>query len=496
MENKYLKTLTLYLLLLALFYACSTSDSTVVVVEESPATAEAQQPDSVDEQFSQLTIGLIDSVTNFDPLFAKNLSTQRTLSLIYDGLYSLDRNGRPVPSIAASVEISDDSLQYVFTLNENKYFHNSPVFNAGVGRRVLATDVKRAFERTASLAVPEKAAQLLMDVTGFENYFLEQRSIYDPGKRVLDEVGGIQVLNQRTVAIILDEKDPDFLKKLASPYLYIYPQESINNNSRPLSDNPVGTGSYYLNRVDAGGQIVLSRDDRTSSENETPKLINRIDIIFNADESQLFQQFASGQTDWIPEIGPGIADQVLDENGSLKTSYEGDYGSNFNIVENNASRIIALYLNERATVDQDWLTNRLAYLTSEDFETRGEVSLFVDDFEIVEGAQPNEQYYASYTEDVFTKDLLTALHNIIFVPDSRLVLFDIRVPTKQTSIYTENSSSLHDSLDPLDNRYWLRMDTQIIGLYKSHINGIEPTPVPWQLHIEEIAVQNSGPTLQ
>lgn len=495
MKIKDIRTLALYLLLPVMFYACSTSDSTVVVVDESPTTEQVQQPDSVDVQFTQLSIGLIDSVTNFDPLFAENLSTQRTLSLIYEGLYTLNRKGNPVPAIASSVEISEDSLQYIFTLNESKYFHNSPVFNAGVGRRVLASDIKQAFERTAKITVPGKAAQLLMNINGYENYFLEQRSVYDPEKRVLNGVGGIQVLNRQTVAFILNEKDPEFLKKLASPYLFIYPQESINNSNRPLSDNPVGTGPYYLNRIEASGRVVLSRDDRLNNS-ETSTLVNQINIIMNAEESQLFQEFASGGIDWVPEIGPGISSQVLDEQGNLRTTYDGDYGRNFNLVENNSDRIITFYLNERVTVNHDWLINRLAYLTTEDFNIRGDVSLFVDDFEITEDAQPNDQYYTSYTDDVFAREILTALHNIVFVPDSRLVLFDIRVPTAQTSMFSNTSSSLHEDLNLLDEGYWLRTDTKILGLYKSHVSGIQPTVVPWNLHIQDIGVQNSDPTVQ
>ncbi|WP_234568599.1 ABC transporter substrate-binding protein [Rhodohalobacter sp. 614A] len=496
MNIKHVRNLALLLSLMTVVYACSSSKSTVVVVEETPATEQTPQPDSVDEQFTEITIGLIDSVSNFDPLFAENLSTQRTLSLIYEGLYTLDRQGNPVPAIASEVEISDDSLQYVFTLDENKYFHNSSVFTAGVGRRVLASDVKQAFERTAKNNVPGNAAQLLMGINGYENFFLEQRSVYDAGKRVLDGVGGIQVLNRQTVAIILTEKDPDFLKKLASPYLFVYPQEAINNSNRPLVNNPVGTGPYFLNRVQNNGQIVLSRDERRTNGEPELTLINRINLVHFADETQLFEQFTAGQIDWIPEIGPAISEQVLDDDGELQAAYEGNQESYFSLAENNANRVVAFYLNERATVNQDWLINRLAYLTDEDFGIRGAVTLNVDDFEIIEEAEPQEQYYTTFTEDSYARQLLTELHNIIFIPQSSLVLFDIRVPTNQTSIYSENSSSWNEMLEPLDDSYFLRVDTKILGLYQDYVTGIESTTVPWLLHIDEIEVQNSQSTVQ
>ncbi|MDZ7720099.1 MAG: ABC transporter substrate-binding protein [Balneolaceae bacterium] len=485
MKQNSLRNFALFILLLTVAYACSSSESTVVVVEDEPATKEAARQDTVAEEFTQLNIGLIDSVTNFDPLFAENLSTQRTLNLIYDGLFTLDRQGNPIPDIVSSVEISEDSLEYVFTLKQNKYFHNSSIFNSGIGRRVNASDIKNAFERTARLTVPDHAAQLLMGIRGFRNYYLEQRAVYDPNQRVLQEVAGIQVIDSQTLGIVLEEKDPQFLTKLASPYLLIYPQEAIRGNSSILADRPIGTGSYQFNRVDNNGQIVLMRRDN-GNDQQNP-LINRINLQSFSDEVELFQEFTTNETDWIPEIGPEISTQILTENGDLQSSYESD----FKLVQHNASRIAAFYLNEEAGVNHDWLINRLAYLTEEDISTRGELVLNVDEFEITEEAEPLERYFVSYTEDALTRRILTELHNTIFMPNSSLVLFDIRVPTEQTSIYTHNSSSLHHNIKPIDTDYWMQMETDILGVYKDRVSGIEPTTIPWLLHIDQVRVQNT-----
>ena len=77
------------------------------------------------------------------------------------------------------------------------------------------------------------------------------------------------------------------------------------------------------------------------------------------------------------------------------------------------------------------------------------------------------------------------------MPESSLVLFDIRVPTEQTSIYTRNSSSTQIEFDPIEPNYWMQIETDILGFYKDRVTGIEPTNVPWMLHINQIRVQNS-----
>ena len=486
MTDTHFKSIALIAISLLLFFACSTSDSTVVVVEESPETEEARQADSLQKPFTEITVGLIDPVTNYDPLFAENLSTQRVLALMYEGLFALDRNGEPVPDLVESFEISEDSLEYLFTLKENRFFHSSPVFSAGVGRRLQAVDVKAAFERTAKMGFPDHAASLLMSVAGYENYYLEQRNVYDPQNRVLDDVAGIQAGNNR-LQIVLEKKDPNFLKKLSSPYLFIYPRELIDNRSVSLKNQPVGTGPYSLGQSQNANEIVLNRYTSTlGNRPQHEELTDRINLVYLENESDLFERFAEEEIDWIPEIGPDISGQVLNENDELTESYSDIY----KLTHTGSSRITAIYLNENSEQGIDWLTNRLAYLTEEDFSMRGDLTLQVDRFEINEDAEPDSSYYISNTSDFVAKSVLNSLHRIVFQPQSSLAILDIQVPTRQTSLYTRLSDSVQQSFNPIPVDYWLRVDTGIISLYHDHVTGIESTVAPWLLHLEDVAVRN------
>ena len=476
--------LFLFVLPLAIFlHACGSASDTITVIQDAPRAERAQETEET-AAFYEITMGLIDPVTNFDPLFARNLSTQRVLSLIYEGLFALNNNGEPVPVLARDVEISDDELTYTFTINRDRFFHESQIFTAGLGRRIHASDVKWAFERTARSTVPPRAAELLMNVRGFENYFLEQRNVYDIDNRVLNEVRGIQVLDAQTVRIHLNEPDEDFLKKLASPNLFIYPRESVNNNPAGIENNPVGTGPYAFNQIESDERIILVRN--SSYDASTRPAINRINAISFSSETDMFQQFARGDIDWIPETGPDITFQALTEDYRLQTAYRDSY----NVAAHDAYRINAFYLNNRSSVDQRWLRSRLSLLTAEDFRSRGNIELNVERFETDEDAEPREEYFLSFTDDQIAKTILTELHSLVFQPESSLVFFDIRVPTRQTSIFTSASTSYRQPFDPLPNDYWLRIDTRIVSLYHNRISGIEPTKVPWGLNIHNIRVQN------
>ncbi|MDZ7695259.1 MAG: ABC transporter substrate-binding protein [Balneolaceae bacterium] len=93
-------------------------------------------------------------ITTLDPLFADNNSAKRTLQIVYEGLVRYNGKEEIIPGIAERWEVSDDSLRYGFVLNDNLYYHDNAVFSNGVGRKVVAGDVKFAFERWLGIACP------------------------------------------------------------------------------------------------------------------------------------------------------------------------------------------------------------------------------------------------------------------------------------------------------------------------------------------------------
>lgn len=475
------------LIIVAIFVlkACSTAGDTITVIQDVPRAVASQDTVEVTEEFVQVNIGVLDPVTNFDPLYAENLSTQRVMTLIYETLFTVNDEGDAVPSIATSVELSDDELEYLITIDRNVFFHESSIFTAGLGRRLHARDIKWAFERSARSGLPPYASELLMGIRGFENYFLEQRRVFDQEDRVLEEVIGIQVVDSERILIQLNERDPDFLKKLSSPLLSIYPPEAFTQSRDGLRNRAVGTGPYKLNRIEEGGRIVLSRDDGENRVNRSDApAINRINITAFTSESTLFQEFTNGNIDWIPEIGPEIMLQVLNSDYNLLPSYSESYG----IVQHSVDRITTFYLHERSITPNEWLLSRLGMLTEEDFTIMGTVTLQNQNFPFSEDTEPQEQYFVAYTDNLPARALLNEMHNLIFQPLSSLVFFDIRIPTRRTSIYSLSSDSYQLESRSLPTDYWLRLDTGIISLHHRKLEGIQSSSIPWNLHIHNITV--------
>lgn len=465
--------------------ACSTTSDTITVIQEAPRAVSVQESAEQTEDFVQLNMGVLDPVTNFDPLYAENLSTQRVLSLIYETLYTLNEEGEAVPSIATSVEMSEDGLEYLVTIDRNVFFQESPIFTAGLGRRIHARDIKWVFERSARSGLPPSAAELLMGVRGFENFFLEQRNVFDQQSRVLEEVIGIEVIDGDRILFQLNERDPDFLKKLASPFLSIYPPEAFTQSRDGLRNRAIGTGAYKLNRIENDRRIVLVRDDGENRANriDSPS-INRIDITSFSSETTLFQEFVNGNIDWIPEIGPEIMLQVLDSDSNLLPLYSDSY----QMVHHPVDRITAFYLHEQSIAPKEWLFNRLGLLAEEDFSIMGAITLQNQNFQLSEDAVPQEQYFVAFTDNLPARALLNEMNSLIFQPNSSLMFFDIRIPTRRTSIFSLNSDTFQMKWSALPSDYWLRLDTGVISLFHRKMEGIHASTIPWNLQINNITV--------
>jgi len=486
MNKKQLFRHSLFLLFLLSLAACGTSD-TVTVVQDRPQTITPGDTADVDtdEEFQEISIGITDSVENFDPLFADNLSTKRVLSLIYDGLFTLDRSGEVIPAIADEVSVSDDGREYRIKIKSNLFFHDGPAFQSGIGRRLQASDIKWAFERAARAGVPTTASELLMNIEGYSSFAKEQRQLFESRKRVLEEVSGIVVEDSRTIVFLLAEPDEDFLKKLASPYLFIYPREAIQSGDNSLSNRPLGTGAYIFRDKTDDGKITLAKDDseRAANRLDQPR-VNRIDFIIGSKERTLFQKFARGDIHWIPEIGPEISLQLTDGEGNLGTTYRDIY----RITQSSAERSLYFYFNKSDRVNLPWLKNRLyeADFSSIGLHATLKKNEHEDGFE--NNQDPDSTYLVAYTEDIFARNFIVRLQREFIEPDASLNLFELRVPTNRTAMYVKMGDSFHDRLIQRDADFWTKMSIPVTGLYLPTVYGVAENNVPWKLFMESIRV--------
>jgi peptide/nickel transport system substrate-binding protein len=84
-----------------------------------------------DEPGGTLVFGAAGDPAMFDPAFASDGETFRVVRQIHEGLLTNELGGsEPVPQLAEDYEVSEDGLEYTFSLREGVKFHDGTDFNA------------------------------------------------------------------------------------------------------------------------------------------------------------------------------------------------------------------------------------------------------------------------------------------------------------------------------------------------------------------------------
>ncbi len=309
--------------------ACGSSPQVTQVTEQARTVEQRDQvpQEQTVQEPVRLRIGEARKIRSMDPLYAHHPGAQRLISLMYDGLTRLDENDQVQPALAESWEVGDDSLTYTFTLREDVFFHDDPSFSSGRGRNVTAEDVHFVFRRMTSYEIPPQAANLFADhIAGFEAFLLQERSTYFEEEVVYEQIRGIEVIDERTIAFTLNRPYENFPALLASPYASIYPPEVFQSRSGGLHATPVGAGAFVFSSLSSDTLITLERNFNHYEPGSVAERITSIELRYFDRESALFTALSTGKIDLIPQIGPQMSKTLLDtQTEALAPGYEGNF---------------------------------------------------------------------------------------------------------------------------------------------------------------------------
>ncbi|MCU1519388.1 MAG: hypothetical protein JWQ75_4109 [Pseudarthrobacter sp.] len=198
------------------------------------------------------------------------------MTLIHRGLMSYDKDGKVIPGLAESVEMTDPTT-YTFKLRPDLTFHD--------GSPVTAGNVKASLEYYANKANGSTLYVGLQDIKGVE---------------VLDDQSGI---------IHLSGPNSAFLEYLAIPTAAIVPEKSLAKDV----PNQVGAGPFVLAEHNRGVNLVLNKFDNFygASDVELPG----IDMSFYSDGSARTNALLGGDVDIIDYVPWPDYDRVTGASG-------------------------------------------------------------------------------------------------------------------------------------------------------------------------------------
>lgn len=194
--------------------------------------------------------------------------------LVFSGLVTYDKQGKLIPDLAESWDISLDGKTYTFHLRENAIFHN--------GRSMTARDVIYSWERAADQETGSTTVMdYLGDITGVD--FVNSGTTYS--------ISGVKALDDYTLQVKLNKPSKSFLYKLTFPAAFVVDKENVESGDDWYL-TPNGTGPYRLIRWDRNKQKIYEIFDQFYGEKPQIKTI-MVDLTSNYS----FTKYELGQVD-------------------------------------------------------------------------------------------------------------------------------------------------------------------------------------------------------
>lgn len=239
------------------------------------------------------------NITSLDPAFAKVQSNIWACNHLFNGLVQLNDSLKVIPDIAKSWIISDDGLNYSFTLRNDVYFHESPHFQ-NKSRTANAHDFEYSFSR-------------LLD-----------EKIASPGRWILQNIADFKAVNDSVFHIQLKQPFPGFLGLLTMKYASVVPKEVLAASEAEFRSHPIGTGPFQFKLWEENVKLVLRKNpkyfEKDESGNQLPYL-EAVAITFLPDKQSGFLQFVQGKLDFISGLDPSYKDEILTQRGDLQPKY-------------------------------------------------------------------------------------------------------------------------------------------------------------------------------
>ncbi len=258
------------------FFLMVTAISTVVVSLLSgcgPSSTPASRPG---EGKGNVLVGCLSAeMEHLNPLTATDAYASYINGQIFDTLIERDpQTLEPIPNLAESWEISEDHLQYTFTLRRGVVFSD--------GQPLTVNDVKLSFD---------KMMDPTTDAPHLRNYY--------------KDVTSCEVLDENTVRFTCNQ--PYFLHLIILGGLPVMPAHVYGKgdfNTHPNNRQPVGSGPYMLERWDTNQQVVLVKNPHYwgAVVGKTPQIEKRVYKIIT-DANAAFQVLNRGDMDYM-ELRP------------------------------------------------------------------------------------------------------------------------------------------------------------------------------------------------
>ncbi len=261
-----------------------------------------------------------------DPVQIGDVASHHVAHQVYELLVDLNQSTLEIePELARRWSVSPDGLTYTFILRDSVFFHDSPCFTRGRGKKLRAHDVKYSFQRACDPRTQTKGYSIFKDkVIGANAYFNDKlNAMKNKTEPKVDEVRGFKVLNDSTFKIELIKPFAPFLKTLTTSFCYVVPREAVMYYGSGFRMHPIGTGPFAFAEHKESRHLILKKHPRywqfDASGNRLP-FLDEIKITFIRDLTTQLMELESGKLSECYRLPEELRPTWIDQEGNLLNS--------------------------------------------------------------------------------------------------------------------------------------------------------------------------------
>lgn len=279
-KKSLLVLLGMVMALMLVLAACGGSDEPASTDEdpdvEDPAEGEGEDGDGEEaasgepQQGGSIVLSTSGEPVTFNPLYSQDSASADVIDLVHASLLQTDEELNLIPYLATDLpEISEDGLEYTYTLNEGVLFHD--------GEELTAEDVKFTHDIFIN-----------PDYTG-------------PRAGDFDTLESVEVVDEYTVKFILSEVDASFDTRsgygiLPKHILEDVPVADLEEHMEYNRNAPIGAGPFeFVEYVDGQYIELVAHEEYFEGRPNLDKLTFRVASDSNAE----LLMFETGDTDYM-----------------------------------------------------------------------------------------------------------------------------------------------------------------------------------------------------
>ncbi len=296
MKKTSLKMATLFLALVMLLTACGGGNA--------PANGGADKPEGEQTASAEGKILRTNNTSEpgaLDPDLATGTHDSWVLQHLFEGLMKYDENGELVNGMAKDYKVSDDGLNWTFTIRDDVKWSN--------GDPVTAQDFEFAWKR---LLDPELASDY-----AYQLYYLKNAEAYNAGEGNLtaDDVG-VKAADDKTLEVTLENPTPYFQGLTAFYSLYPVHKATVEANpdwaKDPSTGHYVSNGPFILKEWAHNDYIKLEKNPNYYDADKVKLAGIEFDIL--EDENTSYQKYEGGEYDLIVSPPSTVIQKMKSEN--------------------------------------------------------------------------------------------------------------------------------------------------------------------------------------